>query len=149
MAKTIFDRLTEDHDRHRTLLDILSKTEGDSSDRAELWEKLKTDLVDHAKAEERAFYTELLGVRKSQDKASHSIKEHEEMESQIQALDDMDRSSSQWLIKLKELKEKVEHHEAEEEEDVYPVAREVLDDAQQERMVEVFNECKAEEQQDR
>ena len=32
---TIFERLREDHDKHRTLLDICAKTHGDSEGRKE------------------------------------------------------------------------------------------------------------------
>lgn len=146
MSETIFDRLREDHDRHRRLLDILSKTEGASDGREELFGKLKEDLINHAKAEERCFYAELLGVRESQNLSSHSIKEHEELEALVNELDELDFSSPQWLVKLKQLKHDVEHHEKEEEVEVFPVAGRVLTDEQKSRMVQTFNEMKKEEE---
>lgn len=144
--KTIFERLTEDHDRHRRMLDILSKSSGgDSEAREEIWPKVRDDLIDHAKAEERAFYAVLLANKTTQNLSSHSIKEHEEMEALISEIDDMEFSHTHWLQKLKDLQHMVEHHEKEEEVEVFPVAGRELSDAEKLKMVDVFNREKARE----
>lgn len=140
---TIFERLREDHDRHRRLLDILCKSSGgDSEARKELWPKLRDDLMDHAKAEERAFYAPLLANKSSQNLSSHSIKEHEEMEVLIDEIDAMDFSHTHWLQKVKNLQHFVEHHEDEEEKEVFPVAGRVLTDQEKQDMVSAFNQAK-------
>ena len=51
-ATEIFERLKEDHDRHRELLDKLLETTGDSPDRQSLFEELTKELKSHAAAEE-------------------------------------------------------------------------------------------------
>ena len=43
-ATEIFERLKEDHDRHRELLDKLLETTGDSPDRQSLFEELTKEL---------------------------------------------------------------------------------------------------------
>ena len=135
---TILEALKDDHNKHRTLLDILSKTHGDSEDRRELFVKVKNALQGHAKAEERAFYSVLLGNEKTQEESAHSIKEHQEIDELIEAIEELDYSSPQWLQKLKDLKSLVEHHEAEEESDVFPMAAEVLSDDRQQELGELF-----------
>ena len=127
---TVFEALRHEHDKHRTLLDLVAKTKGDSEGRRELFAKLKTELIDHARAEERSFYSELIDKPQAQDKATHSIAEHKEIEDLLEELEDMDFSSSQWLPRFEHLKERVEHHEAEEEHEVFQVAGKVLSDDQ-------------------
>ncbi len=50
--QTIFARLKEDHDNHRTLLDLIDKTRGDSEGRQDLFGNLKTEVTAHAAAED-------------------------------------------------------------------------------------------------
>jgi len=38
MAKDIFERLIEDHDKHRELIDAIKATTGDSDERKQLFE---------------------------------------------------------------------------------------------------------------
>ena len=53
-ATKIFERLKEDHDRHRELLDKLLDTSGDTTERKSLFEELTKELKSHAAAEEQA-----------------------------------------------------------------------------------------------
>lgn len=124
----IFEALREDHDKQRTLLDILVKTEGDSDSREELFERLKTQLTEHAAAEERHFYIPLIEKDLTQEKARHSIAEHHEIDELIARLEETERSSPAWLRIAKELKHKVTHHLDEEEHEVFQLAGKVLTD---------------------
>ena len=44
MTTTIFEALRSDHDTQRTLVDLLTSTEGDSDGRRELFDRLKAEL---------------------------------------------------------------------------------------------------------
>ena len=72
-ATEIFERLKEDHDRHRELLDKLLETTGDSPDRQSLFEELTKELKSHAAAEEQArcqpIYEEMPGWSESTEGA--------------------------------------------------------------------------------
>ena len=59
-TKEIFDRLKQDHDKHRELLDKLMQTSGDSAEREQLFEELTKELKSHAAAEEQALYSTML-----------------------------------------------------------------------------------------
>ncbi len=127
---TIFESLRADHDAQRTLIDLVTKTHGDSDGRNELYAKLKRELEAHAGAEERYFYVPLMEEDLTQDKARHSVSEHKELDDFIERLDEYDMSGSQWLQTANELKERLLHHLEEEEREVFQLAGKVLSDAE-------------------
>lgn len=126
----IYDLLLADHGRQRGLAGGIQNTQGDSTERRRLWIAYRNELVAHASAEEQSFYAELIARPASQSQTQHSVAEHKEIEDIIEELDDMDMSSSGWLNRFHTLREKVEHHLDEEENDVFPMARELLSEAQ-------------------
>lgn len=140
----IFEALRNDHDTQRTLLDQLVETHGDSEGRRELFARVRQELQNHAKAEERNFYTPLLKSDLTQDKARHSIHEHEEIDELIEALESLERSSPAWLAKARDLREMVEHHLDEEEQEVFQLAGRALDDQQKRELAQQFRDHRAE-----
>lgn len=137
---TIFEALRADHETQRTLISLLVKTEGDSEGRAELLGRLKTALTDHAAAEERHFYNPLIESDLAQDKARHSIAEHQEIDEFIEQLENTDRSSPGWLATAKKLEERLTHHLDEEEHEVFQVAGKALSDRQKSELATRYRE---------
>lgn len=131
MADDIFAALRADHDTARTYMKILDGTNGGSDGRREVYPKLVKELLAHAKAEERTLYHALIGDRTTQDEASHSVAEHEDIESHILSVSDTSMSSPQWLQKFRKLKSLVEHHMDEEEEETFKAGRGVLSESKQ------------------
>lgn len=123
---TIFESLRDDHETQRTLIDLVTKTHGDSDGRKELWERLKRELEAHAGAEERYFYVPLLEHDLTQDKARHSVSEHKEIDDYIEKLDEYEMAGSQWLQTAKDLAHQLTHHLDEEEQEVFQMAGKVL-----------------------
>ncbi|HAD98757.1 MAG TPA: hemerythrin [Cryomorphaceae bacterium] len=126
----IFESLREDHQKQRTLVDILVKTHGDSEGRDEIFQKLKHELQIHADAEERYFYKPLIDSDLTQEKARHSIAEHHEMDELIEELENTDYSSPHWVAVAKKLHERVHHHLDEEEHEVFQMAGKALNETQ-------------------
>jgi len=122
----IFEALREDHEIQRTLCDKLVNTSGDNDLRKNMFHKLKHELEIHADAEERHFYVPLIESDLTQEKARHSIAEHHEMDELVEKLEDTDMSSPAWLVYMKQLAEKVEHHLDEEEHEVFQMAGKAL-----------------------
>jgi len=122
---TIFDALKSDHDRQRALLTRLADTSGDSVVRRELFATLKIELEAHARAEETALYSRLLGTE-LRGKSAHSVHEHEVMRDLVDELEKTAMDSSGWLIRFRTLKEKVEHHLNEEEQGLFAQAATIL-----------------------
>ncbi|MBF98049.1 MAG: hemerythrin [Owenweeksia sp.] len=126
----IFESLREDHQKQRTLVDVLVKTHGDSEGRDEIFQKLKHELQIHADAEERYFYKPLIDSDLTQEKARHSIAEHHEMDELIEELENTDYSSPHWVAVAKKLHERVHHHLDEEEHEVFQMAGKALNETQ-------------------
>lgn len=126
MAKDIFERLKEDHDEHRTLIEAVKATTGDSEDRKRLFDQFKTDAMAHAASEEGTLYVAMMEDPDVRQDAQHSVKEHAELGMLFVELTDMDMSSSGWLNKFNKLAEEYHHHIDEEEEEKFPKAREEL-----------------------
>lgn len=123
----IFEALREDHEIQRTLIEKLVNTSGDNDLRRNMFNKLKKELAIHADAEERFFYVPLIEKDLTQEKARHSIAEHHEMDELVAKLEETDRSSSAWLVYMKELAHQVEHHLNEEEKEVFQLAGKALE----------------------
>ncbi len=126
----IFEALRKDHDEQRALLARLADTSGDTENRRNLFHQLKEALELHADAEERYFYVPLIDSDKTQEKARHGIAEHHEIDEFIEQLEQTEMDSPSWLKIAKDLKERVEHHLAEEEQEVFQMAGKVLTENQ-------------------
>lgn len=145
MAADIFERLIEDHDRHRKLIDQISQISGDSEERRSLFEAFKTDASAHANTEEETLYVTIMAESDTRQDAQHSVKEHADIGMMFVELDEMDMSSSGWLTKFKTLAEEYTHHIDEEEEEKFPKAKEVIDKAKAVELRDEFNARKPEE----
>ena len=145
MATDIFERLIEDHDRHRALIDQIKETSGDSEDRRNLFEKFKVDASAHANTEEETLYVTLMANSDTRVDAQHSVKEHADLGMLFVELDDIDMSSPAWLTKFKTLAEDYVHHIDEEEEEKFPKAKEVIGKATAVDLRDEFNARKPDE----
>ena len=134
----IFEALRQDHEKQRLLLKILAETSGNTAARREYYQELKTQLESHAIAEERHFYSHLLEKDATADLTRHGIAEHHEIDELLAKLDDTDMSSPAWLRYLKALQEKVEHHLADEEQEFFQVAGNVLNDRQKTKLADEY-----------
>ena len=135
---TIFEAIRDDHEKQRTLIDLVLKTEGDSDGRRGLYDRLRSELEAHAAAEERYFYVPLMQVDMSQENARHSVAEHKELDDYVEQLDGYDMSGSQWIQTARELAERLIHHLDEEEKEVFPVAGKVLSEEQKSSLAEEY-----------
>ncbi|MEO5972258.1 MAG: hemerythrin domain-containing protein [Sphingomicrobium sp.] len=126
MAQDIFDRLIQDHDKHRGLIERIGETEGDSDDRRTLFEQYKVDANAHAAAEEETLYATIMAMTDMRQDAQHSVKEHADLGMLFVELDEMDMSSSGWLTKFKTLAHDYIHHIDEEEKEKFPKAKKAI-----------------------
>lgn len=141
----IFADLKADHDRHRKLLSEISETSGASDERKTLFESFMLEVTAHAASEEESLYATMLGIPDLRDDARHSVSEHKEIDDFLGELNDMDMSSSGWLVKFKEMRHRYEHHIDEEEEEMFPAASKELSADQEERLGRLFEERKPKE----
>ena len=147
-AEEIFERLREDHDRQRDLLDRIEKTEGASDERKELFEEFTLDAKSHAAAEEQALYSTMLRKPETTGETRHSVAEHHEIEEALNDLAATDMSSSGWLTKFKQLKHDYLHHIEEEEDEHFKDFEKLLTKEDEEHMKSVFDRRKKAERAD-
>lgn len=134
----IFEKIRNDHDIQRNLLDKLVKTSGDSPERKSLFWQVRKELQVHADAEERNFYVPLIQDDMTQDKARHGIAEHQEIEELIEKLAETELSSPGWLVYAKQLKETVEHHLDDAEHTFFQMAGKVMSERQKSALAESY-----------
>lgn len=144
-ATNIFDRLIQDHDKHRRLIAAIEQTVGDSSDREALFAEYKTDATAHAATEELTLYHELMGISDQRVYAQHSAADHHKIGKLFEELEKLDFSSPGWLGRFADLKCEYLDHLKEEEETIFPEALERLGDQRSVELKDAFNAEKPEE----
>ncbi len=138
----IFDRLKQDHDVHRTMLEKIGDTSGDSDERKALFEKFRIEISAHAAAEEESLYAVMLQDPDLREEGQHSVSEHKEIDDFLAELQDIDMFSPAWMSTFKDLRHRYEHHIDEEEQDIFPVAQKQLEDGKPVALKEKFDERK-------
>jgi iron-sulfur cluster repair protein YtfE (RIC family) len=122
-----FKFITKEHNRmDKTFAELAKTTEQSSVKRTELFEKLKKDLEIHMRIEEAILYPELKNHKKTEDKGYEGIAEHDVGKNLLREMDSMPKDNKEWTAKFDVLKESMEHHNKEEEDDLFPDARKVL-----------------------
>ena len=123
----VFDILKEDHKKVADIFEKLEPTtERALKTREELFARLKTELDVHALVEEKVLYPALEQIEETRDIALEGFEEHRIVKQLLAEMDDMAKDSEQWTAKLTVLKENVEHHVEEEENEMFKKARAAL-----------------------
>lgn len=126
-------QLREEHREVKQMFSAYEKTELDS-EKAELFEEVKTALTLHAQIEEEIFYPALLGIEdeECQDLLKEAQEEHKIVKTLLEELSGMEPSAEQFDAKVKVLGENVEHHANEEEKEMFPFFDELPKERQDE-----------------
>ncbi|HZG53271.1 MAG TPA: hemerythrin domain-containing protein [Pyrinomonadaceae bacterium] len=127
--------LKTDHEKVSGIFEKLEETtESAEKTREELFAQLKQELDLHAHIEETIFYPVLKKSEETREITMEGIQEHHVVKVLLRELDAMGVGSETWTAKLKVLKENVEHHVEEEEDDMFKKARTVLSKEQLEEL---------------
>jgi hemerythrin superfamily protein len=95
----------------------------------DVFEEIADALAMHATIEETHFYP-AVKAKRTEDILLESLEEHLGIKRVIADLLRIDSSDETFDAKVKVLKEQVEHHVEEEESDLFPKAKKILDDAE-------------------
>ncbi len=144
-GEAIFERLKQDHDKHRDLLDRIGQTSGESDEREKLFVELTKELKGHAAAEEQALYSTMMRKPETTGETRHSVAEHHEIDEMLNDLAATDMATGAWLQKFKALDHRYRHHIEEEEEEHFPDFAQYLTDEDERHMKSVFDRRKREE----
>lgn len=134
----IFEALRQDHEKQRSLMALLVDTSGCSETRKKYFAELKTELENHALAEERYFYAPLMEFDNTIEPSRHAVAEHHEIDELIENVEQADMSSSAWLAHMKNLQHKVLHHLDEEEHEFFQQAGKVLSVSQKSQLADAY-----------
>lgn len=122
-SKNAIELLTEDHEKVKGLFSEFDAIAGDDSDleeKAVLVQKICRELVAHMAIEEEIFYPAARSAIDDDDLLDEAIVEHASAKELIEQLEAMNPDEDQYDAKVKVLKEYIEHHVKEEEEDMFP-----------------------------
>lgn len=122
-----FELLKQDHEKVSGIFEKLEPTtERGVKTRTELFAQLKQELEIHAQVEEEIFYPAIKNAKETRDITLEGYEEHHVVKQLLTELEELPVDDETWGAKLKVLKENVEHHVEEEEEEMFSSAREVL-----------------------
>ena len=120
--------LKGDHRKVKRILEELdATTERAEKTRAETFERLKRDLTIHETIEEEILYPALEGFAKTKDITLEAFRGASRRDLIVAELDATPVSDETWGAKLTVLKENLEHHIEEEEDEMFKQARQVMD----------------------
>jgi hemerythrin superfamily protein len=130
------DLLKQDHQEARRGFEEIEAAEAPR--RGALWAKLAPELKAHEKREEEALYGPVAREAGSQDAAlqdwqAHHQEEVEEAEELIQEIGGLDSASEEWMERVEELRQMLEHHIEEEEGEAWPRIQEAWGEAKLEQ----------------
>lgn len=123
--------LKEDHKKVKALFEeVEGLGERASTQRKNLFQKIDQELTLHSKIEETLFYPEFKKRAENseeRDEILEAYEEHGVVKVMIGELEDLDPKDEKYKPKLTVLKELVLHHVKEEEGELFPMARELFE----------------------
>jgi len=143
-----FEMLEEDHENVKKLLgELEDTTERGVKTREELFAKIKQEMLVHETLEEELLYPTLKEHDKTKEVSLEGFEEHHVVNEIMAELEETPVDDEKWAAKFAVMKENIEHHIEEEEEEMFKKARQVLDrqeiDALGERMEQRKKELQA------
>lgn len=143
--------LKQDHDNVRALLKELTDTPNNAhTKREELLGKIRSELEIHTRLEEEIFYPTFRQANGSEhgELYHESMEEHHLVEDMvIPDVGSADLGTDEFAGRAKVLRELVEHHAEDEEEEMFPMARKAMTEDELEELGEKMQARKQELQQ--
>ncbi len=142
MHDQLFDTLRKDHQEVRDIFQKLLDAE-QSSRREELVGKLHREILPHMRAEERTLYPSVRDhCNTCKGDVLESMEEHHAARLVLHELQEMEADDERFQAKTAVLREMVEHHIKEEEEEIFKDVRRNLSDQQAGDILERFKKEK-------
>jgi hypothetical protein len=144
--RDIFTLIKADHERLRELFKRIGcTTEREPENRAELFSQLRDELSAHSHAEQETLYEALLERVKDRESILEAYEEHGVADMLLADIETCEPDDERWLAKVTVLKEMVEHHVQEEEDELFKQARKVLSNQEAIALADAMRARKAEE----
>lgn len=118
---TITDLLTQDHREAEMLMSQL-----DGKGDQETFGRLKNALTMHTQIEEEIFYPAMEDFEESEELIEIAYQEHNDVDQILEEMSATEAASEDFQELLRQLKESVDHHVQEEENQLFPLAETLL-----------------------
>ncbi|HEX5731623.1 MAG TPA: hemerythrin domain-containing protein [Blastocatellia bacterium] len=119
--------LKQDHQEAAGMMDELETADkGSLNITRDTFRRLKAALTLHTQIEEQVFYPALEQHEETRDIIGEAHSEHNEVKEMLAEMATMNPGSDEFMDKLTELRDSVEHHVEEEEHEMFPKAEKVL-----------------------
>jgi hemerythrin superfamily protein len=130
---------------HRAVEELFEKFESAKADgqKRKIFEEIADALAVHATIEEKHFYP-AVKEKATEDMLLEAVEEHLEIKRVIADLLGMEPSDDAFEAKVKVLKEDVEHHVEEEEEELFPKVKKLFDQGQLETIAAAMEQTEGE-----
>jgi len=123
-----FELLKTDHKKVAQLFDKMESARGKA--KLALFQQIKTELELHTHIEEKIFYPALETPEETHDLTLEAYEEHKVVKTLLAELSRANSADDEWQAKAKVLRENVEHHVKEEEDELFDKANDALSDKQ-------------------
>lgn len=130
MPSDAIELLTDDHDQVKAMFEEYEDLSGDDSrddEKLTLIQQICHELTVHAQIEEELFYPAARSALDDEDIVDEAVVEHAGIKELVEELQAMEPSDELFDAKVNVLKEYVEHHVKEEEEELFPKVKKASD----------------------
>lgn len=141
----VLHKLKEEHNQVAALLEKAKNKNNSSSEKQSLLQEINKHLTLHMNYEEELFYPTFKEKSETKDIVLESYEEHSVVKNLLQELAELPVEDELWLAKLTVLKENIEHHVKEEEEDMFPEVKKLIDAEELEAMADEMQNFKEEQ----
>jgi hemerythrin superfamily protein len=136
--------LKQDHQAVKELFEQLNDGKDDNR-RKRIFDKINSDLNVHAHIEETVFYPEMERIEELKEMVKEALHEHREVKKLLEEIEGLDFAKDDSESLITELIENVEHHVAEEEDEMFPRVRELCDKAKLQKLGKRLESAKGEQ----
>lgn len=141
----IYEALKKDHQSVRALLSQLLQSDDDNKERREaLVERIRDELIPHARAEEAVLYNSLREIESAKSLAAEGYTEHAAAEALLRTLQGAVKINMGWREVAVRLNNALEHHIREEETEYFDACKNLFIEEEAQMMGEAFEKMKAE-----
>jgi hemerythrin superfamily protein len=137
----IFELIKADHRKVEELFSQIEKSNS-SKQLDQYFKQLYKELNVHAQVEELTFYPSMRNHEDTEKLVDEAEEEHTEVKVILEQMKSMDSTSAEFKEKISQLKDAVQHHVQEEENEVFPQVRQSMNEEELKQLVTEFQEVK-------
>ncbi len=138
----VLELIKADHRLVETLFSEIEKTD-DTHKLYDSFNQLYEALNVHAEVEEQVFYPAIRARQDTEKLVDEAHKEHEEAKQMLEDVSSLSPTSAEFKAKIRELKQAVQHHIQEEENEVFSQVRQCMSEEEREQLGREFEVVKS------